>query len=122
MSKVISTTTPDSSTARCTGPAARSPGLVGGAVQELAGEILGDLPDPIQDLTDGLLHALGYLSYLAGSLPHGPRDPTSRSASGVPRSSRGPFGFPRGLLLRLPSRLAHRVLRPDITSRPSESP
>jgi len=75
---------------------------------------------PTQDLTDDLLHALGYLSYLAGSLPHGPRDPTSRSFRGVPRFSRGPFGFPRGLLLRLPGRLAHRVLRPDITSCPVE--
>src|ERR687893_1935663 len=45
------------------GPLHGLAGLVGGAVQELAtGEILGDLPDPIQDLTDGLLRALGYLS------------------------------------------------------------
>jgi hypothetical protein len=111
----------DDDTRLVDGPLHGLTGLVGGAVQELAaGEILGDLPDPIQDLPDGLLHALGYLSYLAGSLPHGPRDPTSRSASGVPRSSRGPFGFPRGRLLRLPGRLAHRVLRPDITSRPVE--
>src|SRR5919112_987928 len=103
------------------GPLNGLAGLIGRAGQELAtGEMLGDLPDPIQDLADDLLRTLGNLSYLAGHVPNGPRDPTGRSSSGVPRSSRSPFGFPRGFLalLRLPGRLAHRVLHPGFMGRP----
>jgi hypothetical protein len=96
--------------------------LVGDAVQELAtGEILGDLPYPMQDLTDGLLSGFGDLSYLAGRLPRGPCDPTGRSSSGLPCSSHNPIGFPHGLLLCLRGWCrARHVLRSEVTSRPVE--
>jgi hypothetical protein len=84
-----------------------------------AGKILGDLPDPIQELTDGLLRTLGYLTCLAGHLTDGPSYSSGRSSGGVPRCWLGSFGSLRGLfaLLRLPGGLAHRILHPGFTGR-----